>query len=312
MLRLSFCLLFIMIAGLTLPPVFSDSHETYEVVHGWPVFPDGYTLGEAAGVEVDSHNHVWVFHRGKHPVLCIDAKSGKILQSWGDGLFESPHGLTVDSEDNIWVTDNKSHLVSKFSHEGKPMMTLGSKGVAGQDGNHFMGPTDVAVSPNGDIYVTDGYGNSRVAKFDKNGKFLLEWGRKGKGDGEFHTPHGITLDDDGLVYIADRENIRMQIFDPNGKFLKAWKSPSLGRPWGVDFRGGYLFVADGGDLTTESNNRNRAMKMDLNGNVLAKWGSFGSQDGQFYWAHHISAGDNNDVYVVDVNNGMRVQKFVAR
>lgn len=310
MFRFTLFVAFLVVAVLALPPVSSNSHGTYEVVHGWPVLPDGYTLGQAAGVEVDSHNHVWVFHRGKHPVLCIDAESGKILQSWGDGLFESPHGLTVDSDDNIWVTDNKSHLVSKFSHDGEPMMTLGAKGVAGQDGNHFMGPTDVAVAPNGDIYVTDGYGNSRVAKFDKNGTFLLEWGQRGESDGEFHTPHSVALDDNEHVYIADRENIRMQIFDSNGKFLKAWKNPELGRPWGVDFRDGYLFVADGGDMGEP--NRNRALKLDLDGNVLAKWGSFGSQDGQFYWAHHISAGANNDVYVVDVNNGMRVQKFVAR
>lgn len=309
MLRLSLVLMFAVLATMTLTPVFSDSHGTYKVVHDWPVFPDGYTMGQAAGVEVDSHNHVWVFHRGKHPVLCIDGDTGKILQSWGDGLFDSPHGLTVDSDDNIWVTDNKSHLVSKFNHDGKPMMTLGTKGIAGQDGRHFKGPTDVAVAPNGDIYVTDGYGNSRVAKFDKNGKLLLEWGQRGKADGEFHTPHGITIDDDGNVYIADRENVRMQIFDADGRFLKAWKNPELGRPWGVDFHDGYLFVADGGDLSDVPPVRNRALKMDLDGNVLTKWGSFGSQNGQFYWAHHISVGANDDVYVVDVLNGMRVQKF---
>ena len=310
--RLALLAAFAVLAALTLPPLSSDNHGVYEVVHGWPVLPDGYTLGQAAGVEVDSHNHVWVFHRGKRPVLCIDGDSGKILQSWGDGLFDSPHGLTVDPDDNIWVTDNVSHLVSKFSHDGKPLMTLGTKGVAGQDGNHFQGPTDVAVAPNGDIYVTDGYGNSRVAKFDRNGKFLLEWGQKGEEDGKFQTPHGIALDDDGRVYIADRENIRLQVFDADGAFLKAWKSPDLGRPWGVDFQGGYLFVADGGDLSEEPPVRNRALKLDLNGKILAKWGSFGSQDGQFYWAHHISAGSKNDVYVVDVSNGMRVQKFVAR
>ncbi len=309
--RLALLTAFILLASFTLP-LGSDSGGSYEVVHGWPVLPDGYTLGQAAGVEVDSHNHVWVFHRGKHPVLCIDGDSGEILQKWGDGLFDSPHGLTVDPDDNIWVTDNISHLVSKFSHEGKPLMTLGVKGVAGQDGKHFNKPTDVAVAPNGDIYVTDGYGNSRVAKFDKNGKFLLEWGQKGKGDGEFQTPHAVALDDDGKVYIADRENVRLQVFDGNGKFLKAWKSPELGRPWGVDFHDGHLFIADGGDLGIDPPVRNRALKLDLDGNILTKWGSFGGQDGQFYWAHHISVGANNDVYVVDVNSGMRVQKFVAR
>ncbi len=310
--RIALLAAFILLASFTLPPLGSNSRGTYEVVHGWPVLPDGYTLGQAAGVEVDSHNHVWVFHRGKHPVLCIDGDSGEILQKWGDGLFDSPHGLTVDPDDNIWVTDNVSHLVSKFSHEGKPLMTLGVKGVAGQDGKHFNKPTDVAVAPNGDIYVTDGYGNSRVAKFDKNGKFLLEWGQKGESDGEFQTPHAVALDDDGKVYIADRENVRLQVFDSNGKFLEVWKNPELGRPWGVDFQDGHLFIADGGDLGIDPPVRNRALKLDLDGNVLAKWGSFGGQDGQFYWAHHISAGANNDVYVVDVNSGMRVQKFVAR
>ena len=162
-------------------------------------------------------------------------------------------------------------------------MALGTKDVRGQDAKHFSGPTDVTVAPNGDIYVTDGYGNSRVAQFDKNGKFIREWGQRGKGSGEFHTPHGIAIDNQGRIYIADRQNIRMQVFDLKGKFLKEWKSEALGRPWGVDFASdGHLFMADGGDLSTDPPVRNRIVKLDLEGKVVAKWSSFGSHDGQLY------------------------------
>ena len=230
-------------------------------------------------------------------------------------MFTTAHGLTVDHRDNVWVTDSKRHQVFKFSHDGKLLMTLGAKDVPGLDGNHFNGPTDVAVAPGGEFYVADGYGNSRVAKFSADGKFLLDWGRKGDGPGEFDIPHGIALDAQGRVYVADRSNARIQVFDGDGKFLYQWKSEELGRPWGLDIGSdGCLYVVDGGDLKLvklTSHNRNRALKLDLQGNILAKWGSFGSYDGQFYWAHDVAVAGNGDVYVGDVYWGMRVQKFVT-
>ena len=285
----------------------------YQVVHGWPQLPEGFALGQVSGVGVDSHNHVWVFHRGDRPILCLDAASGKILASWGDGMFVTAHGLTVDSRDYIWVTDVGRHQVFQFSHRGELLATLGAKDVPGLDGNHFNQPTDVAVTPAGEVYVADGYGNSRVAKFDAGGKFLLDWGSKGDQPGQFDTPHGIALDTEGRVYVADRSNSRVQVFDGSGKFLAQWKSPELGRPWGLTVAPeGYLYVVDGGDLNPKPPDRGRVLRVARDGKILEQFGSFGSYDGQFYWAHDVAAGRNGAVYVTDVHLGMRVQKFVRR
>ncbi|MBI3694770.1 MAG: hypothetical protein HY238_08025 [Acidobacteria bacterium] len=284
----------------------------YQVVHGWPQLPDGFALGQVSGVDVDSHNHVWVFHRGERPILCFDGETGKILASWGDGMFVTAHGLNVDSRDNVWVTDVGRHQVFKFSHGGELLMTLGAKGVPGLDGTHFNRPTDVVVSPSGEFYVSDGYGNSRVAKFSADGKFLLDWGSKGDQPGQFDTPHGIALDAQGRVYVADRANGRVQVFDGSGKFLALWKSAELGRPWGMTVRDGFLWVVDGGDMNPKPPERGRVLKLTPEGKILEQFGSFGSYDGQFYWAHDVAAGRNGDVYVTDVHLGMRVQKFVKK
>ncbi len=287
--------------------------DSYHVVHGWPQLPEGFALGQVSGVGVDSHNHVFVFHRGDRPILCFDGATGKIIASWGDGMFAVPHGLTVDRQDNVWVTDTEHHQVFKFTHTGELLMTVGAKDVPGLDGNHFNGPTDVAVTPSGEFYVSDGYGNSRVAKFSNKGEFLFDWGDKGDQPGEFDLPHGIALDAQGRVYVADRSNARIQVFDGNGKFLAQWKNAELGRPWGLTVGpDGYLYVVDGGDLKPKPPDRGRVLKLDLQGTILDTWGSFGSYDGQFYWAHDVAVANNGDVYVVDVHLGMRVQKFVSK
>lgn len=289
-----------------------EGASPYRVVHGWPQLPEGFTFGEVAGVGVDSHNHVFVFHRGGvHPIMCFDGAMGRLLGSWGDKMFGTPHGLTVDGQDNVWVTDIKRHVVYKFSNEGNLLMTVGAKDVPGEDANHFYSPTDVAVAPNGEFYVADGYGNSRVAKFSSEGKFLLAWGKKGEEPGEFRIPHGISLDTQGRVYVADRGNSRVQIFDSGGRFLGQWKNAELGRPWDITIAAdGYAYVVDGGqsDLSKPPD-RGRVLKLDLQGRLLESWGRMGKYDGEFCWAHQVAVAKNGDVYVVDVGYGMRVQKF---
>ena len=156
-------------------------------------------------------------------MLEIENESGKIVNSWGANLFIMPHGLNVDKENNVWVTDVGLQQIFKFRHDGKLLMTLGVAKVAGNDSLHFNYPTDVAVTDDGSFYVSDGYRNSRVIKFSKFGKYLFEWGKKGNKEGEFNIPHGIDLDEKGNVYVADRENKRIQKFDSNGKFLKEWQ-----------------------------------------------------------------------------------------
>ena len=308
-----FCLLAGLACVVTTQEEGGGEAPAYQVVHGWPSLPEGYALGQVVGVDVDSQNRVWVFHRAARPVLCIDGDTGEILSSFGDDMFENEHGLAVDTDDNVWVTDADTHVVQKYSPEGELLMTLGIKGEGGEDDKRFNKPTDVEVAPDGSIYVADGYGNNRVVKLDSDGKFVTAWGTKGSETGEFDTPHGIAVDGDGRVYIADRGNSRMQIFDADGNFLSEWKSDEIGRPWGVDITAdGNVVVADGGDLTNTAYDRNGALLMTADGGVIERWGSYGSQDGQFYWAHDIAAGADGAVYVTDVNVGMRVQKFIRR
>jgi DNA-binding beta-propeller fold protein YncE len=185
--------------------------------------PDGWKLGRVSAVATDSDSNVYIVQRGKKadPVIVFDRK-GKFLRSWGRGLLQVPHGIRVDREDNVFITDLGTQQVYKFTKEGKLLLTLGTKGVAGAGENSFNQPTDIGFAKNGDFYVGDGYGNSRVVKFSKEGKFLMSWGKAGRGPGEFQVPHAVQVDSKGWVYVSDRENNRIQIFDANGKFIKQW------------------------------------------------------------------------------------------
>ncbi|MEE2876920.1 MAG: peptidyl-alpha-hydroxyglycine alpha-amidating lyase family protein [Candidatus Neomarinimicrobiota bacterium] len=301
--------------------------KDYTVVHGWPKLPPGFILGQVAGVEVDSHNHVFIFHRGKNAaylgsdsefaniqeptILMLDNRTGSLLNSFGKDAFLTPHGLTVDSENNVWVTDVQYHQIYKFSHDGDLLMTLGEEKVPGWDGTHFNQPTDVAVAPDGTIYVSDGYGNNRVAVFDSKGKFKFEWGADSEGNGQFNLPHGIARDDDGRIYVADRSNSRVQVFESNGTFVDSWKSEVIGRPWGMAVGGDRtLYVVDGGDPNPMGVQRSRIVRMTLSGTVLGSFGSFGQYDGQMDWPHDVGVDSKGSVYVGDVHFGMRIQKFV--
>src|SRR5262245_17182686 len=222
-----------MIAKLLLllaAPVGAADIPDYRPVAGWPRLPDTVKLGQVSGVATDSADRVYVFHRGKQPILVFD-RTGKLLRSWGDDQIKQAHGLRIDKENNVWVTDIGHHRVLKYDAEGKLLLTLGQKDRPGDGPDQFNKPTDVAVAPSGEFYVADGYGNSRVVKFSKEGKYLKEWGKKGTGAGEFNLPHAICLDGRGRVYVGDRENDRIQVFDSEGKFLAQY--PESGAPFGL-------------------------------------------------------------------------------
>ena len=189
--------------------------------------PDGWKFGRVSAVAVNAKGEVYVFHRGPKadPIVVFDGK-GKFLRGFGKGMFGNPHGMRFDHQGNLWVTDNGDHQVMKFSPQDKLLLTLGIKGKAGTDAKTFNRPTDIAFTPKGDaVYISDGYGNSRVVKVTPEGKYLLDWGKKGKGPGEFNTPHSVAVDSKGTVYVSDRENNRIQIFDPNGKVPAAVDPP---------------------------------------------------------------------------------------
>ncbi len=300
--------------------------SVYAVVHGWPVLPDGYMLGQPTGVGVDSHNHVFVFHRAGRvwtipfpaepvadaTVLAFDGATGAKVLAWGAGQFIMPHGLTVDDHDNIWLTDVGLHQVFEFTHDGQLLLTVGTARTPGADGTHFNLPTDVAVLPDGSFYVSDGYANTRVAKFSHDGRFIREWGVKGAGPGEFDLPHGVAIDRNGRVYVADRSNARVQVFDSAGRFLAQWKEPALGRPYGIAIGSDdKAYVIDGGDQPKGLPDRSQGFRLSLDGKIEGRFGRFGNYDGQFIVGHDIAVGPDHAVYVVDAL-GKRVQKFIAR
>ena len=242
--------------------------------------PDGWYFGRVTAVAADSKGDIYVFHRNLKidPVVVFDHES-KYLRSWGKGFFTNPHSVRVDKDDNLWFVDNGAHQVYKFTRKGELLMTLGVKGQAGEDDKHFRSPTDIAWDrKTQDFYVSDGYGNSRVVKFDKNGKYLTTWGKPGAGPGEFQTVHAVATDSKGRVYVVDRENNRIQIFTPEGKFLKQWTH--LGATQGLD-----ITDKDEVWVVTHRNNienitydsmAGRVMKLDLEtGKVLGSMESAG-------------------------------------
>lgn len=275
----------------------------YHVVTGWPSGARGapdYGTAAVSAVTTDAAGRVYVFQRTAHPLLIFD-RDGKFLRAWGEGAFTSPHGCRVDPEDNLWLTDNADHRVMKWTTEGRLLATFGVRGEAGEDATHFNRPADVAFAPSGDVYIADGYGNSRVVRLSHDGRFLGAWGRKGKGEGEFNLPHSVAVDARGRVYAADRENARIQVFTPEGKFLSQWRD--VGHPYGLCMmRDQRLFVTDG--------IANTVSVYDLEGKLQARWGSKGSAAGQFNLAHMITVDDRGAVYVTEID-GRRVQKFVA-
>jgi len=295
----------LLLAALT-GPAWTDDGPTgtfpdYRPVQGWPKLPDGVKLGPVSAVATDSADRVFVFHRGQHPVLVFD-RDGKFLRSWGDDQIKAAHGLRIDHDNNVWITDTGYHQVFKFDAEGKLLLTLGTKGQPGVGPDSFNRPTDVAVAPTGEFYVADGYGNSRVLKFSKEGKLLKQWGQKGNGPGEFDLPHAICLDAQGKVYVADRENNRIQVFDADGKFLAVWKES--GAPYGLFLtREGQMFVADG--------LANWVKVLDREGKTLGRWGGPGKGPGQFALPHMLCVDSQGAVYVAEVD-GQRVQKFTAK
>jgi NHL repeat len=217
----------------------SAQPNPYTTIEKWGQLPEGRTWGSTSAIDVAPDGHIWVAERcgantcagSNLPSILEFDPSGKLLRSFGAGMFIFPHGFLVDKEGNVWVTDaqgkdGKGHQVFKFSPDGKLLLTLGKAGVAGSGNDEFNQPSDVAVAQNGDIFVADGHdtgSNMRIVKLTKEGKFIKTWGKPGSAPGEFNVPHGLTFDSKGRLFVADRANNRLQIFDQEGTFLEEWK-----------------------------------------------------------------------------------------
>jgi streptogramin lyase len=281
-------------------------------------FPAAWNLIQAVSVAVTARGNVLVLHRGAHPILEFES-SGKFVRSWGDGMFSDgkvaaipqnnwssqrshysavygpagcascgAHSVRVDPQGNIWVIDATGQVVYKLNQDGKEIMRLGTRGVSGTSPTTFNLPTDVAFAPNGDFYVTDGYGSARVVKYTRDGKYLLQWGTRGTGPGEFGLPHNVVTDAQGRVYVTDRDNQRIEVFDSNGKFLTQWTGT-----------GGVSGLA----MTKDQRIWTGGVLRDLDGKVLGKLaGTTG--------AHGMAVADSGEVYLAQLSGV--VQKFVKQ
>ena len=279
----------------------------YELDETWPKIPEGWSLGLCSDVAVDSHDRVYVFNRHRHPVA-VFSERGDFVTSWGEGEFKDPHGIYIGPDDSVWVTDTQDHVVTMHTPHGEKLLELGTRGRAmptitnrGQHGQPFNMPTGVALNAEGDIFVSDGYGNKRVHRFSADGELKLSWGASGLAAGEFAVVHNLGIDSQGRVLICDRENSRIQIFDQEGGHLETWDRD--GGPGDVYISPDkFVYVTEGGraagvSILTES------------GDVVSQW--HGAENG-LEAPHGIWADSKGNVYVAEIGrpgHGQRVRKY---
>ncbi|HTX55156.1 MAG TPA: peptidyl-alpha-hydroxyglycine alpha-amidating lyase family protein [Candidatus Baltobacteraceae bacterium] len=290
----------------------NEGHRVrYQVIENWGKLPPGYRYQECSDVAVDSKDNVYVFCRGEHPVIVYD-RDGNFLRSWGEGLFTRAHAITVGPEDKVWVVDDAGHAIHKCTVEGKVLLTLGTpgKGAERQSGTPFCQPTKVGVcARTGNIFITDGYGNSRVHKFDPAGRHLLSWGEPGTDPGHFNLPHAVVIDPAGTVFVADRENHRIQRFDAEGRYLGQWNN--LHRPNGLFRDQRYFYVAEGPTGLTINTTvpfiGNRVSVFSPQGDLVGRIGeAFGGEaPGQFTAPHGIAVDSRGDIYVAEVTYSVK-------
>jgi DNA-binding beta-propeller fold protein YncE len=322
------------------------SDAGYEADDHWAQVPSGWNWVEVTAVAIDSRDRVFVFNRGEHPVMIFN-RDGAFVTSWGEGVFSRPHGITIGPDDSLYCTDDLDHTVRKFTPDGKLLMTLGTSGRPSDTGatsidfrtiQHagppFYFPTNVALSASGEIYVADGYGNARIHKFSPDGKLLLSWGQPGSRPGQFKVPHGIAVDREDNVVVADRENSRLQYFSPKGQFLSEWIG--IARPCQVAFdANGNVLIAElgyragmwpGTSPPSPDATGGRISIFDPLGKPLSSWGGGANPTapGDFFAPHDICIDSHGDIYVAEVvmsaggNRGLvspschSLQKFTLR
>jgi DNA-binding beta-propeller fold protein YncE len=289
--------------------IIGEGDFTYAVVEDWAKLPDGWSFGDVGGVGIDSKDQVYVFHRGEHPMMVFD-RDGNFQRSWGEGVFTRPHGIHLGPDDSVYCTDDGDHSFRKCSPDGKVEFTLGIPGTPApyMSGEPFHRCTHSALSPNGEIYISDGYGNARVHKYSPDGKKLLfSWGESGCDPGQFNVVHNICADPDGWVYVADRENHRIQVFDGDGKYETQWNN--LHRPSGLCMECGSRPLSYVGEIGPRlAINRDapnlgpRISVLTHEGELLARLGDVlpGLKENQFISPHGLAVDSRGDIYVGEV------------
>jgi len=286
---------------------------TYEVSgDNWGDLPDGWVYKEATAVAVDSKDNVYVFNRGGHPVVVFDSE-GKFLSSWGEDIFEMPHGIEIGLDDTVFCADVALNTVTKLTSDGEVIFTLGDPDnvPAPMSGAPFNRPTHIGVDRNsGEFYVADGYGNARVHKYDADGKHILSWGESGTNAGQLNIVHNVAVDSQGYVYIGDRENHRVQIYDSKGNYETQWVNMSKAAAVHVDTRGDRDIVYVGEYFAGIASNKigtqlgPRVSVYDTKGDLLSRVSdeSYGDEPGRFYSPHGIATDSKGNVYVAEVSH----------
>jgi DNA-binding beta-propeller fold protein YncE len=291
--------------------ILGSGEHRYRVIEGWAKLPEGWEFKDAAAVAVDSKDQVYVFNRGEHPMMVFD-REGNFLRSWGEGgMFPRAHGLHIDANDILYCTDDLGHVVRKCTTEGKVLLEIGVPGKPSpyMSGLPFHRCTHTALSPQGDIYVSDGYGNARVHKYSPDGKLLLSWGEPGTSPGQFNIAHNIVTDPQGWVYVADRENHRVQVFNGNGKYETQWVN--MHRPCGLFCCKGpklqFMIGELGPGMPVNRHMPNigpRLSIVDGGGNLVARLGGEegpGLEKGKFIAPHGLAVDSRGDIYVGEVS-----------
>lgn len=297
-------------AATTDETIVGSGKYRYRVDENWAKLPEGWDFLEVADIGVDRNDQVYVFNRGEHPMMVFD-RDGNFLRSWGEGLFPHAHGVDMGPDDTIYLTDDGDHTVRKCTLDGKILMEIGVPGKSSpfMSGLPFHRCTHTALSPKGDIYVSDGYGNARVHKYSPDGKHLHSWGEPGTDPGQFNLVHNVCCDRDGWVYVADRENHRIQVFDGNGKYETQWNN--LHRPCGMFMDNSpspVFYIGELGPML--SSNRRipnlgpRVSIVDNTGALLGRVGDCcaGVLPGQFVAPHGIAVDSHGDVYLGEVSH----------
>jgi DNA-binding beta-propeller fold protein YncE len=278
---------------------YGSNELKYLVVKGWGELPPGWDFGRVIGVAVDSSDKIYVFNRGEHPMIIFN-REGEFLNSWGEGEFKSPHGLYIDVKDNVYCTDTSSHTVKKFTTDGALLQTWGTLDQPGENGAPFNRPTNVALAPSGDLYVSDGYVNARIHRYSPEGDIIQSWGSPGAGIGQFEIPHDIWVYKDGRVFVVDRQNNRIQIFTPDGEYIEQW----------MGFKRPCSIYIDKRNLIYITELHARMSILDIEGNVISRWGGEESKTPGLFIAPHCAWVDSHeDLYVGETLEGKRIQKF---